>query len=191
MKYFLCKKTPKGSNDINAFIAVAFNGKMIQTTNNYPYGNSYQQYGFIPSYIYHTSSWSNDYLVDGNGVSSTFANIADCFEEIEVKIDDEVARIIAKKEEKGDTISILPLQVVNDGEILYEVSCCHNGAIRRCIGVSQYDCIINCYKRIREQGDTTKAFKCVVHSHIYPYIFLEKIKEKRRKEKNERIWKHT
>ena len=192
MKHFVCKKVPEGSNDINAFIAVAFNGKMIQTTNNYPYGNSYQPYGmFIPGYIYHTTSWSDDYLVDGNGVYSTFGNIADCFEEIEVKIDDEVARIIAKKEEKGDSISIQPLQIVNDGVVLYDVSCYHNGKTIRCIGASQYDCIINCYKRIREQDDIAKVFKYVVHGHIYPYGFLEEIKEKRRTEKNERIRKHT
>ena len=183
MKHFVCKTVPEGSNDINAFIAVAFGDKMIQTT-NYIYGNKYQQYGmFIPGYIYHTPSWSDEYIVDGNGVNIAFADITNCFEEVEVKIDDEVARIIAKKEEKGDSISILPLQFVNDGEILYDVSCYHNGAIMHYIGVSQYDCIINCYKRIREQGDTAKVFKYVVHGHIYPYGFLGEIKEKRRKEK--------
>lgn len=186
MKYFVCKKVLEGSNDINAFIAVAFNGKMIQTTNNYPYGNSYQQYGvFIPGYVYHTTSWSDEYLVDGNGVNSTFANISDCFEEFELKIEDEAAEIIAIKGKKGDSISIQPLQVVNDGVMLYDVSCYHNGTIRHCIGASQYDCIIYCYKNLRFDGLLTRVYKTLIYEKLYPYSSLElaRYKNNMRKEK--------
>ena len=38
MKYFICKKRVDGRNETNAFIAVAFNSKMIQTNNSHMYG---------------------------------------------------------------------------------------------------------------------------------------------------------
>jgi predicted SnoaL-like aldol condensation-catalyzing enzyme len=186
MKYYLCKKTPNVDSNTNAFISVAFDNRMIQTNGSYTYG-VYHQYGmFNVGYIYKTLYWTDDYIMDGNGVSVALESIADYFEEFKVEIELEAAKIIATKKAKGDNIFITPLQIMDDGVVLYDVSCYHNGKTTRCIGASQYDCIINCYKRIREQGDTAKVFKYVVHRHIYPYGFLEEIKEK-----NERIRKHT
>ena len=189
MKYFVCKKRVDGGNELNAFITVAFNNKMIQSNNSHMYGEYCYQYAmFSIGYIYRTLYWTDDYIMDENGVSVALSDVADCFEEFNMVIDPEVEKIITTKKAKGDSIFIQPIQVMSDGTVAYHVSCYSCGRIIHHVGTSQYDCIINCYKRIREQGGTAKVFKYVVHGHIYPYGFLREIKERMN---NERIRKHT
>ena len=189
MRYFICKKQVDGGNELNTFITVAFNNKMIQSNNSHMYGEYCYQYAmFSIGYIYRTLYWTDDYIMDENGVSVALSDVADCFEEFNMVIDPEVEKIITTKKAKGDSIFIQPIQVMSDGTVAYHVSCYSCGRIIHHVGTSQYDCIINCYKRIREQGGTAKVFKYVVHGHIYPYGFLREIKERMN---NERILKHT
>jgi hypothetical protein len=188
MKFYLCKKTPNVDSNTNAFISVAFDNRMMQTNGSYTYG-VYHQYGmFSVGYIYKTLYWTDDYIMDGNGVSVALESIADYFEEFKVEIEPEAAKIMATKEAKGDNIFITPLQIKDDGLVVYDVSCKSGLKYKHHIGTSQYECILNCYKGIREQGVIAKTFKYLVHGHIYPYGMLREIKYKIY---NERIRKHT
>lgn len=178
MKYYLCIEDVLSSSndDINAFIAIAFNNKIINAKDiDGMYGTRYY---FSKGYIYHTSSLDSRFIIDGDHKSHKLSDIEQYFEEFKLEIDEEAQKIIDKKD--NDVIQIEPLYLNTNGLITYSIECINyddNNNIRgieKSISTSQAEGIIRCYQRMRLRTCQTKNWKEIIHRHVKYFVYGKK-----------------
>jgi len=191
MKYYLCIneiEEKKENSDVNWFIQYTFG--YYKAMDNYSndflkqsfdskagvedvrnYYNE-KQYGFRKNYIYHTTSYSDDYIVDDNGKSHKVLSVVPkYFVPFEFVVDKRIKKIQEKK--KDDLIEITPSYIDLNGEIKYHIVCeakvgsCRT--ISQVFDTSQYDGVIRCYKRMRVMSpmyrlwhDIVRYNKCLI-----------------------------
>ena len=151
MKYYLCIneiEEKKENSDVNWFIHYTFSAS--NSSGYYDYNE--KQYGFRKNHIYHTTSYSDDYIVDDNGKSHKVLSVVPkYFVPFEFVVDERIKKIQEKK--KDDLIEITPSYIDLNGEIKYHIVCEAKVGSRRTISqvfdTSQYDGVIRCYKRMR------------------------------------------
>lgn len=169
MKYYLCIneiEEKKENSDVNWFIHYTFSTS--NSSGYYDVGNYYneKQYGFRKNYIYHTTSYSDDYIVDDNGKSHKVLSIVPkYFVPFEFDIDERIKKIQEKKKE--DKITIRPHSVEND-EVKYNIICETKVVCSQTFDTSQYDGVIWCYKRIRAMSPMYGLWRDVVHYKRHP-----------------------
>ena len=172
IKYYKCIKEPiRLENDINMFISYTFYG----TNNGNSTNASYYQNNnprLTLGCIYHTTYFSNDYIIDDSATSRKLIEVMQYLEPYELIIDKLTQKIIEKK--KNDIIEIRPMRVYEDStSYLITVSAFTKSGIIVTIQIysdSIYDGLISCYKRLRTRNDNYCMFYSLIHNKIYPII---------------------
>lgn len=166
MKYYICTKEVEELNDINWFIHYTFT-----TTNTICYydnnrGYAYErQYNFFKGYIYHTAPYSDEYIIDGKGVSHKVIDLVPgYFAPFDFEIEEGVKEIQKKK--KDDLIEITPSYIDLNGKTKYHILCrLQIGKYTKCYELysySQYEGIIECYKRLRTMDERYRLWHNVI-----------------------------
>lgn len=168
MKYYLCIneiEEKKENSDVNWFIQYTFSAS---NSSGY-YDVNEKQYGFRKNYIYHTTSYSDDYIVDDNGKSHKVLSVVPkYFVLFEFVVDERIKKIQKKK--KDDLIEITPSYIGLNGTIKYRISCkLQIGKHTKCCELysySQYEGVIECYKRLRTMDGNYRLWYNVIHHHF-------------------------
>lgn len=166
MKYYLCIneiEEKKENSDVNWFIQYTFS-----TSNSSGYCNCYneKQYGFRKNYIYHTTSYSDDYIVDDNGKSHKVLSVVPkYFVPFEFVVDERIKKIQEKKKE--DKITIIPYSIEGH-KVWYNIICETKVACSQTFDTSQYDGVIWCYKRIRAMSPMYGLWRDILRYNKHP-----------------------
>lgn len=193
VKYFICVKEPKTKDkDIDTFIDLAFNKKKINRLYRYDYTNynvnllrndiyNYdnvqgynRRYLFTKGNIYHTTDFSEDYIIDDAGNSHKITiELMECFKKYDFKLDDITNKVVHLKQSKGDTIEIMPFHYRFDTKkTVYSVKCSirlPNNLIntRQTLDYSPLEGIIYCYGCLRELDERTRFLKRCLEGKAY------------------------
>lgn len=180
MKYYICiEEPPKAVNekceDENLFIQEVFNSYKI---NNY-YGDN-RFYYFTPKkqnilelrkgQIYHTTSYSDDYVIDDYGMTHKLIGLRQYLKEYNFELDDETKKLIKTKEKRGDTIVIEPFSYSFKLEkVIYNIAV-HLGSAyksKMTMDYSPFEGIIYCYKCLRRDNQTMSLIKKCMEGKAY------------------------
>ena len=183
--------------DTNYFITYAFSGNTFNRRSR-SYGSGwysitddgsyysidpfYKKYEFKVGWIYQSAD-DGITIVDDNNNVHDLDPIKDYFFEVNTDLDVETEKLIKLKREKGATITVKPLMMdLRSYRILYRVECSVMTINGRCFSstwdedTDVYNSIVNCFKKLRT-------------GPLSGYYHM--IEEVLKKQKNERIRKHT
>jgi hypothetical protein len=124
----------------------------------------------LKGHIYPTASFDSKQIICENQVTVDVEEVKDYVLEFELKIDDDVKKIIANK--LDDKIEITPISMLNDNNtIIYRITVetkNQKGFSHQAFSISssQYEGVTKCYKRIRYQTSLCHALNQCIHYRI-------------------------
>ena len=184
MKYYICiEEPPKAVNkkceDENLFIKEVFNSYKI----NYYGDDRFYSHSLFPKnqnilafrkgQIYHTTSYSDEYVIDDYGITHKLIGLRQYLKEYNFELDDETKKVIKTKEKRGDMIVIEPFSYSFKLEKAIYTITVHLGSTNKSkmtVDCSPFEGIIYCYKCLREDNQTMSLIKKCMEGKVYPRI---------------------
>ena len=173
-QYYICVREPENKGR-NLFITYAFNGasnfKELENDKFFIKSPS-----FSLGYIYHTTSFDKDYILDNNSNTYNLSDVIQYLKPFEFKIDESVQKVLKKK--KGDLIEIIPIKANNEN-VIYAITITTKTkqgtrVISQVIGTNVYECLLNCYHKLRKSNANYGYFYSLLVEGMYPIILRKK-----------------